>query len=321
MKKLIVFALIFILISVSSVYGFVDYKIEYGDTLWKISQKYNLSMNEIIQANSINNINNIVAGSKISLPELQNGDVLYKVKSGDSYWKISSLFGLSTSNVMNVNNSTYGYLEVGDVLYIPFNNLNQITYLIDYKVQSGDNVWSIANKFGVTTYDIQKVNYLSANQYLTIGQILKIPQHVIKERPRVSWKYGEYLDWWKEVQYLIPINSTFTVKDLQTGTTWNMKRTIGANHADCEPLTSKDTETMKNVWGGSYSWVTRPVLILFNGRQIAASVSGMPHDIQYITTNGVTGHFDIHFANSTRHKDGQRTEEHQLNVLKAAGLR
>ncbi|MCR3921635.1 MAG: hypothetical protein NUK65_03840 [Firmicutes bacterium] len=41
------------------------------------------------------------------------------------------------------------------------------------------------------------------------------------------------------------------------------------------------------------------VIVEVNGRQIAASASTMPHDIQSITDNGFEGHFDIHFLNST----------------------
>ena len=43
------------------------------------------------------------------------------------------------------------------------------------------------------------------------------------------------------------------------------------------------------------------VIIETGGRKLAASMSSMPHGIQYITGNNFNGHFDVHFKNSTRH--------------------
>lgn len=321
MKKILIIIFILLLTSTILAYGNVNYTIEYGDTLWKISNRYNISLNEIISINNIKNVNDINVGSKISLPELTNNDVLYVVKSGDTLWKISSRFGITISDIKLKNNLTSNYLEVGDVVYVPFTKLKENIYNITHIVESGDSFWSISMKYGVTSNDIVQANNISSNQYLKIGQKLLIPQHTVKQKYTKSTKYGEYLDWWKEAQYLIPINAVFTVKDFETGKTWNMKRTIGANHADCEPYTASDTQIMKSVWGGEFSWKTRPVLILFNGRQIAASASCMPHSVQYITNNGVNGHYDIHFPNSTRHMDGQRNEEHQYDTLISAGLR
>jgi hypothetical protein len=100
---------------------------------------------------------------------------------------------------------------------------------------------------------------------------------------------------------------------------------------------------MKEIFGGSFSWTDRPVLIKVNGRKIAASMSGMPHagndaaaaaawtswrsgdygagtNFDWIKNNGMDGHFDIHFLNSTRHVDGQVDPTHQANVKIAAGL-
>jgi len=47
--------------------------------------------------------------------------------------------------------------------------------------------------------------------------------------------------------------STFEVVDFYTGKSFFVKRTGGSNHADCETLTVKDTNIMKEIWGG-FSW-------------------------------------------------------------------
>jgi hypothetical protein len=76
---------------------------------------------------------------------------------------------------------------------------------------------------------------------------------------------------------------------------------------------------MKSLWGNQWSWQIRPVIVLVDGRKLAASASAMPHGIQYIADNGFNGHFDVHFLNSTRHSDGLVNEEHQRAVKIAGG--
>jgi peptidoglycan endopeptidase LytF len=136
----------------------------------------------------------------------------------------------------------------------------------------------------------------------------------------VSDKHGEYLDWWTEAQYVFPIGKTAKVTDLATGKSFYIKRTVGANHADCETLTTNDTNIAKLIWGG-FSWTPRAIILEVDGRKLAASMSFMPHELEYIANNGITGHFDVYFANCTRHIDGQTDPAHQAQVEKAAGLR
>ncbi|HAE91511.1 MAG TPA: peptidoglycan-binding protein LysM, partial [Tissierella sp.] len=114
-------------------------------------------------------------------------------------------------------------------------------------------------------------------------------------------------------------------------------------HADCETLTKEDTDIMKSIWG-DFSWTRRPAIVEYNGRKIAASVTFMPHagldsvaggvvtnnrsggygrgiNFDYIKGNGIDGHFDIHFAGSTRHMDGKQDNEHQKMIKIAAGIK
>jgi len=168
--------------------------------------------------------------------------------------------------------------------------------------------------------ELLEVNNLTMNSILYVGQKIKVPVHKIPVKEPVSEKYGEYLDWWTEAQYVFPIGKVATVTDFKTGKSFKVKRTIGAFHADCEPLTAEDAAIIKEIWGGTYSWKERAVIVNVDGRRIAASMASMPHDIEYITDNNFNGHFDIHFKNSTRHKDGLISENHQKQIKVAAGL-
>jgi len=153
--------------------------------------------------------------------------------------------------------------------------------------------------------------------------------------------YGEYLDW-KDVRKMLVRNKTvMTVQDFNTGLKFKVKVTAGSNHADVETLTKSDTNIMKKIWGG-FSWVRRPVLVYLNGKTIAASMTAMPHagvegkaagknvsnrsggygygyNYDFVKGNGISGHVDIHFKNSRRHKDNRKDSQHQAAVKTAAG--
>lgn len=153
---------------------------------------------------------------------------------------------------------------------------------------------------------------------------------------------GEYLDWFKEVQYIFPIGTVATITDVDTGLNFKVMRTFGHRHADCETLTAGDTAILKQIWGG-WSWKRRAVIISIEDRHIAASSIAMPHagkdiypalktvssrsggygkGINYdkIKNNGMDGHICIHFKNSTLHRINKPDPEHQKMVKKAAGL-
>lgn len=128
----------------------------------------------------------------------------------------------------------------------------------------------------------------------------------------------EVLDWYADnVSKVIPKNAHFTIKDVKTGKTFNAVRWSGGDHMDTEPASSSDTAVIKSIYGGSFSWKRRPILIKYNGHVYAASMNGMPHGTTTIS-NGFDGHFCIHFKNSKTHGSDKVDSEHQNCVTQAS---
>ena len=129
----------------------------------------------------------------------------------------------------------------------------------------------------------------------------------------------ETLDWFKDdVTRVIPKNARFTIKDVATGRTFEAVRWSGSNHIDAEPRTASDTKAMKAIYGGSWSWRRRAILIMYNGHVYAASMNGMPHGTKTISGNNFDGHFCIHFKNSKTHETKRIDSEHQNAVDRAS---
>ncbi|MBQ6173267.1 MAG: peptidoglycan-binding protein [Clostridia bacterium] len=127
----------------------------------------------------------------------------------------------------------------------------------------------------------------------------------------------ERLDWFARGNTTIPKGAVFEVKDCRTGKTFTCKRWSGANHMDSMPLTKQDTAIMKSIYGGSWSWNRRPILVKYNGHVYAASMNGMPHGTTTITNNNFPGHFCIHFYGSKTHGTKRVDATHQNCVALA----
>lgn len=123
---------------------------------------------------------------------------------------------------------------------------------------------------------------------------------------------------WSEARNILPKNTRFTVVDVRTGLRFQLISFSHGSHADVFPATTADTDIMRQAWGGSWSWDTRPVLVMVGDRTFAASMSGMPHAGGGNRGNGMTGHVCMHFYGSRTH-NGNRAHEadHQASVREA----
>ncbi|MBW7474000.1 hypothetical protein K0T92_04540 [Paenibacillus oenotherae] len=130
--------------------------------------------------------------------------------------------------------------------------------------------------------------------------------------------FGKIIDW-EEAQRIITRKAVFSIKDLESGLTFRVQRRAGSAHADVQPLTKEDTKIMKQIFKGKWSWDRKAVLAGSNNNWIAASMNGMPHGGDGIPDNDFSGHFCVHFLNSTTHRSDEPDPDHQLMVLKAGG--
>ncbi|MDK6688779.1 MULTISPECIES: LysM peptidoglycan-binding domain-containing protein [Aerococcus] len=119
----------------------------------------------------------------------------YTVQSGDSLWRISNKYGVSIQDLMTWNKLGANYmLHPGDKLVVqapgkaetptekpstenpaetskPAENT---TSSASYTVQSGDSLWRISNKYGVSIQDLMTWNKLGANYMLHPGDKLVV---------------------------------------------------------------------------------------------------------------------------------------------------
>lgn len=124
---------------------------------------------------------------------------------------------------------------------------------------------------------------------------------------------------WEQVKHTFGRMEYATVIDLETGERFHVQRRAGSRHADVQPLTRIDTQTIKKIYQGKWSWKRRAILVEVNGVYFAASMHGMPHGAGAIAGNDFPGHFCIHFFGSSTHKRKEPDPSHSLMIEKASG--
>lgn len=338
------------------------HRVQAGETYWIISQKYGVDITQLMAINNATQRTTLNIGDQIIIPSPKQEikETFYTVQSGDTYWIISQKFNINITKLMEYNGHNQNtVLYIGQIIKIPqslstTNNTSSNTlpsktssekpYVThtNYTVQKGDTIWSLANKSGIPQEELAKTNNITTNTVLNIGDSIKIPVHHVPVKTTPTGPYGEYLDWWTEAQYVLPVGAEFKIIDFYTGKSFMAKRTTGSNHADVETLTIADTNKMIEIWGGSFTWAKRPIIIEYKGRRLAASAAGMPHagndgapgglhtswrsdnygaryNFDWVKNNAMNGVFDIHFLNSTTHKDDRIDDTHQHNISITAG--
>ena len=124
--------------------------------------------------------------------------------------------------------------------------------------------------------------------------------YIKSEFLRPSANSVELLEW-SAVKRILQRHVPYQVIDVRTGTTYRIQAFSLGNHADVEPPTQADTDTLFRLYGGVWSWNPRPVWVLIDGRLIAAAINGMPHGGGVISGNGMNGQICLHFYGSNVH--------------------
>ena len=150
------------------------YVVQNGDSLWKIANKYGITVNELKSLNGLTS-NNLTVGQILEVPgSSSSASGTYTVKSGDSLWKIANEYGLTVAELKSLNGLTSDNLSVGQVLKVSNSSGSSNSSSNTYTVKSGDSLWKIANGYGVTVNELKSLNDLTSD-ILSIGQVLKIP--------------------------------------------------------------------------------------------------------------------------------------------------
>lgn len=233
----------------------------------------------------------------------------YIVRPGDTLGAIANANNTTVSELVRINNlANPDRIFVGQSITLPGTASQPVTYT----VRAGDTLARIAAAHNTTVAHLVSLNNISNPNLITPGQVLRVSGSIVQTVGAIAIP-------WPQVNNLYARGTRATVIDVQTGRSFQVVRLGGYNHADVEPATAADTAIMKGIYGGTWSWNRRAVVVVVNGQRIAGSMNGMPHGGANISNNNFAGHFCIHFLNSRTHGSNRVDAAHQAAVQAAIG--
>ena len=104
----------------------------------------------------------------------------YKVRPWDSLYAIAQDFDISVKVIRNANNLENTVIHPGQELIIPKTGMGggldtDFYNIISYRIQRGDTLESLAQRYHTTVYRIKAVNNLSSNR-LRAGERIQVPK-------------------------------------------------------------------------------------------------------------------------------------------------
>lgn len=98
------------------------YVVKKGDTLWSIANNFNVSVNDLKNANNKSN-NSLSIGEQLIIPGKSTGEnvstTIYTVKSGDNLYSIARRYNVTVNEIKSLNNLSSNLLSIGQKLSIP----------------------------------------------------------------------------------------------------------------------------------------------------------------------------------------------------------
>lgn len=181
------------------------YKVQIGDTPASIARKFGMSINELITLNKLDNVRPvIIADQSLIVNHTAQSDskkpspvtraiqanpsmTRYRVSEGDNLYRISKNFNVSIEDIRAINGlSESSVLRVGDIIIIPETVTNRppaptntpvkaiSNEVVFYEVKQGDNLWRIANTFGIPVQNLYDINNLTSDSVIMPGDTIKV---------------------------------------------------------------------------------------------------------------------------------------------------
>lgn len=190
----------------------VEYQVQKGDSLWKISRDFGISLKELLVANGLNEQSTINVGQNIIIPSESSGPStlnsiaqsaplteVYTIVKGDTLSKIARRFNTSIGAIKVANGLTSDVIQLGQRLTIPVGESATTSIVttpspatsptqpgspvssavpsddvVTHVVQSGETPGGIAKLYGITTAKLMSDNGIKDARSMRVGQSLKI---------------------------------------------------------------------------------------------------------------------------------------------------
>lgn len=170
--------------------GNTEYTVQPGDSLWKISQNYHVSVTDLQTWNHLSS-STIQVGQELVISKPATTQI-YTVKSGDSLYKIANNFATTVQTIKSLNKLSSDTIYIGQKLKVSGTESQTTNTATTYTVKSGDTLSGIAKKFGMTIQVIKQSNGLSSD-LIYVGQKLSLSSNSNETTSQITTNLADTL--------------------------------------------------------------------------------------------------------------------------------
>ena len=174
--------------------GSGNYTVKPGETLSEIAERYGTSVQRLMQLNGLRSAQDLWAGSRIQVPGAGSArtstgartttvNANYTVKQGETLSELAERYGTSVQRLMELNNLRSAQdLWAGSRIQVPVTRTAAAPKpkpavnknATQHKVQSGETLSVIAQRYGVSMQNLIAINNISNPNQVEVGQTLKL---------------------------------------------------------------------------------------------------------------------------------------------------
>lgn len=171
----------------------VDYKkhkVKRKETLYSISKKYNIEIDDIKKYNTSLYSENLRKGDRIRIPKfktvvskvsLTNTVKKYKVLPKEGKWRVAYKFGITVPELEALNPNIGEVLQPGQEVNVPNINDNEEKAVEEtysyYTVLKSEGFMALNRKLGVTQEELESLNPDLKVGGLKLGMVLRVPKN------------------------------------------------------------------------------------------------------------------------------------------------
>lgn len=191
------------------------HRVENSETLFSIARKYEVSQNDLIEANPLLS-KGLKSGDTIRIPlkqavvpapkgASQSEFITHAVKKGETVFSISQLYGMAQPDLVKCNPGIESELNEGDLLRVPRKTqserlaqqaVSQVTEDAKYyyhTIEPGENPSALTRRYNIRIQEFYASNPETKERF-QVGDVVRIPKKVETAKPIESAYF------WREIE-------------------------------------------------------------------------------------------------------------------------